>query len=129
MKETGPRLSYALAAAYGVEVGRESTADALAYAWDPAGRSEQDPTGTETPGFVSAPGATHIAGSRTPRSELRRRRLRRYAWAPQTIETDHPANGQGAHIAGYALAVSAQDFAYRTSKLSDYSDMIRPVEQ
>jgi len=34
-----------------------------------------------------------------------------------------------AHIAGYAPAVSAQDFAYRTSKLSDYSDMIRPVEQ
>ncbi len=68
--------------------------------------SEQgDPTGTETPGFGSAPGATHIAGSRTPRSELRRRRLRRYAWAPQTIETDHPANGQGAHIAGYALPV------------------------
>lgn len=29
-----PRLSYALAAAYGVEVGAESTADALAYAWE-----------------------------------------------------------------------------------------------
>ena len=34
VKETEPRLSYALAAAYGVEVGRESTADALAYAWE-----------------------------------------------------------------------------------------------
>lgn len=34
MKETEPRLSYALAACYGVEVGRESTADALAYAWE-----------------------------------------------------------------------------------------------
>lgn len=33
-KETEPRLLYALAAAYGVEVGRESTADALAYAWE-----------------------------------------------------------------------------------------------
>ncbi len=67
MKETGPRLSYALAAAYGVEVGRESTADALAYAWEPAGMSEQgDPTGTETPGFVSAPGAAHIAGYALP---------------------------------------------------------------
>ena len=29
-----PRLSYALAAAYGVEVGAEATADALAYAWE-----------------------------------------------------------------------------------------------
>lgn len=29
-----PRLSYALAAAYGVEVGAESTADALGYAWE-----------------------------------------------------------------------------------------------
>jgi RNA polymerase sigma-70 factor (ECF subfamily) len=34
VKETEPRLSYALAAAYGVEVGRESAADALAYAWE-----------------------------------------------------------------------------------------------
>jgi len=34
VKETEPRLSFALAAAYGVEVGRESTADALAYAWE-----------------------------------------------------------------------------------------------
>ena len=29
-----PRLSYALAAAYGFEVGHESTADALTYAWE-----------------------------------------------------------------------------------------------
>ena len=34
VKEIEPRLSYALAAAYGVEVGRESAADALAYAWE-----------------------------------------------------------------------------------------------
>jgi RNA polymerase sigma factor (sigma-70 family) len=34
VKEIEPRLSYALAATYGVEVGRESTADALAYAWE-----------------------------------------------------------------------------------------------
>ncbi|MFP4555047.1 MAG: RNA polymerase sigma factor [Actinomycetota bacterium] len=32
--EVEPRLSYALTAAYGVEVGRESTADAMAYAWE-----------------------------------------------------------------------------------------------
>lgn len=32
--EFEPKLSYALAAAYGVEVGRESTADVLAYAWE-----------------------------------------------------------------------------------------------
>lgn len=34
VKDVEPRLSYALAAAYGVEVGREATADALAYAWE-----------------------------------------------------------------------------------------------
>jgi RNA polymerase sigma-70 factor (ECF subfamily) len=34
VKETEPRLSYALAATYGVEVGRESTAEALAYGWE-----------------------------------------------------------------------------------------------
>lgn len=32
--ELEPKLSYALAAAYGVEVGKESTADVLAYAWE-----------------------------------------------------------------------------------------------
>ncbi len=31
---TEPRLSYALAAAYGVQVGKDATADALAYAWE-----------------------------------------------------------------------------------------------
>jgi RNA polymerase sigma-70 factor (ECF subfamily) len=46
-KETEPRLSYALAAAYGVEVGRESTADALAYAWENWGkvRGMDNPSG------------------------------------------------------------------------------------
>lgn len=37
VEEVEPRLSYALAAAYGREVGREATADALTYAsehWD-----------------------------------------------------------------------------------------------
>jgi DNA-directed RNA polymerase specialized sigma24 family protein len=34
VKETEPRLSYALAAAYGIEVGAEATADALAWAWE-----------------------------------------------------------------------------------------------
>lgn len=32
--EIEPKLSFALAAAYGVEVGKEATADALAYAWE-----------------------------------------------------------------------------------------------
>ena len=34
VKETEPRLSYALAAAYGIDVGADSTADALAWAWE-----------------------------------------------------------------------------------------------
>ena len=34
VKETEPRLSYALAAAYGMEIGAEATADALAWAWE-----------------------------------------------------------------------------------------------
>lgn len=34
VKETEPQLSYALAAAYGPEVGAEATADALTYAWE-----------------------------------------------------------------------------------------------
>ena len=34
VKETEPRLSYALAAAYGIEIGAEATADALTWAWE-----------------------------------------------------------------------------------------------
>lgn len=34
VKETEPRLSYALAAAYGLEVGAEATAEAMAWAWE-----------------------------------------------------------------------------------------------
>jgi DNA-directed RNA polymerase specialized sigma24 family protein len=34
VKETEPRLSYALAAAYGMETGAEATADALGWAWE-----------------------------------------------------------------------------------------------
>jgi len=34
VKETEPRLSHALAAAYGPEVGAEATADALVWAWE-----------------------------------------------------------------------------------------------
>ena len=33
-KTVEPKLSYALTAAYGVEVGKEATADALAYSWE-----------------------------------------------------------------------------------------------
>lgn len=41
VKETEPRLSYALAAAYGIEVGAEVTADALAWAWEHWGDVEE----------------------------------------------------------------------------------------
>jgi DNA-directed RNA polymerase specialized sigma24 family protein len=34
VKEAGPRLGRALAAAYGFEDGRDATAEALAYAWE-----------------------------------------------------------------------------------------------
>ena len=34
VKKIEPRLSVALAAAYGVDAGRESAADALLYAWE-----------------------------------------------------------------------------------------------
>jgi RNA polymerase sigma-70 factor (ECF subfamily) len=34
VKETEPRLSYALAAAYGMETGAEATADAFGWAWE-----------------------------------------------------------------------------------------------
>jgi len=47
VKDIEPRLSFALAAAYGVEVGRESAADALAYAWEHWGkvREMENPAG------------------------------------------------------------------------------------
>lgn len=47
VKETEPRLSYALAAAYGIEIGGEATADALAWAWEhwSAVREMKNPAG------------------------------------------------------------------------------------
>lgn len=41
VKEVEPRLSYALAAAYGPEVGAEVTADALEWAWEHWGEVEE----------------------------------------------------------------------------------------
>jgi DNA-directed RNA polymerase specialized sigma24 family protein len=34
VKEAEPKLSRALAAAYGIQVGRDATADSIAYAWE-----------------------------------------------------------------------------------------------
>jgi RNA polymerase sigma factor (sigma-70 family) len=47
VEEAEPRLSYALSAAYGVEVGVEATADALAYGWEhwPEVKTMHNPAG------------------------------------------------------------------------------------
>jgi len=47
VKETEPKLSYALAAAYGPEIGSEATSEALVYAWEhwPKIRTMQNPAG------------------------------------------------------------------------------------
>jgi hypothetical protein len=42
VKETEPRLSYALAAAYGPEVGAEATADALASMHGRTGKGSEE---------------------------------------------------------------------------------------
>lgn len=58
-----PKLSYALAAAYGVEVGRESTRDALAYAWE---------HWTELRGFENPAGYLYRVGQSAARKYRRR---------------------------------------------------------
>ncbi|MFZ0493101.1 MAG: sigma-70 family RNA polymerase sigma factor [Acidimicrobiia bacterium] len=47
VKETEPKLSYALAAAYGPEIGSEATSEALVYAWEhwPKIRAMDNPAG------------------------------------------------------------------------------------
>ncbi|GBE23630.1 MAG TPA: sigma-70 family RNA polymerase sigma factor [Actinobacteria bacterium] len=47
VKETEPKLSYALAAAYGPEIESEATSEALVYAWEhwPRIRAIQNPAG------------------------------------------------------------------------------------
>lgn len=47
VKETEPRLSYALAAAYGFEIGADATADALAWGWEhwPELQGKRNPAG------------------------------------------------------------------------------------
>ncbi len=47
VKETEPKLSYALAAAYGPEIGSEATSEALVYVWEhwPKIRAMGNPAG------------------------------------------------------------------------------------
>ena len=61
-----PRLSYALGLAYGVETGREATADALAYAWEHWDRVS---------GLENAPGYLFRVGQSSAR-RYRKRPLR-----------------------------------------------------
>jgi len=56
---------------------------------------------------VSAFTQTDLVRHRTVRSELRRRSLRRYAWFPQTVGTDHPNNEEAAPDMSYLEGESA----------------------
>ena len=74
VEEVEPRLSFALAAAYGPEVGREATADAQTYAWEPwEGISTMD---NAAGGAVS--GSAHkatVSARQARNTALRRRRI------------------------------------------------------
>ena len=64
VKETGPRLGRALAAAYGFEDGRDATAEALAYAWENWQRLQQV---ENLPGYLFRVGQTRSRRSRRRR--------------------------------------------------------------
>jgi DNA-directed RNA polymerase specialized sigma24 family protein len=76
VKETEPRLSYALAAAYGVETGAEATADALGWAWEHWDRVK---------GMTNAPGYLYRVGQSKARRYIRPRVL-----FPQVAPMDEP---------------------------------------
>ena len=64
VKETEPRLSYALAAAYGPEVGADAAADALGYAWE---NWEKVRIMDNPAGYLYRVGQSHSRGYRRPR--------------------------------------------------------------
>ena len=64
VKETEPRLSYALAAAYGPEVGADAAADALGYAWE---NWEKVRTMDNPAGYLYRVGQSHSRSYRRPR--------------------------------------------------------------
>jgi DNA-directed RNA polymerase specialized sigma24 family protein len=76
VKETEPRLSYALAAAYGVETGAEATADALGWAWEHWDRVK---------GMTNAAGYLYRVGQSKARRYIRPRVL-----FPQVAPMDEP---------------------------------------
>jgi RNA polymerase sigma factor (sigma-70 family) len=63
VREAEPRLSRALAAAYGFEDGRDATAEALAYAWENWKRLQHV---TNLPGYLFRVGQTRSRRSRQP---------------------------------------------------------------
>src|SRR5215467_524729 len=67
VKETGPRLGRALAAAYGFEDGRDATAEALAYAWENWHRLQHI---TNLPGYLFRVGQTRGRRRRQPAAGL-----------------------------------------------------------
>lgn len=77
VKETEPRLSYALAAAYGMEVGSEATADALAWAWEHWDRVK---------GMVNPAGYLYRVGQGKARRYIRPRVL-----FPEVAPMDEPS--------------------------------------
>jgi DNA-directed RNA polymerase specialized sigma24 family protein len=54
VEDAGPRLGRALAAVYGFEDGRDTTAEALAYAWGELATIQF------RPGLIRAPEAGHL---------------------------------------------------------------------
>jgi len=63
VKETGPRLGRALAAAYGFEDGRDATAEALAYAWENWPKMRHI---ANLPGYLFRVGQTYSRRRRQP---------------------------------------------------------------
>ena len=76
VKETEPRLSYALGAAYGIETGAEATADALGWAWEHWDRVK---------GMTNAAGYLYRVGQSKARRYVRPRVL-----FPQVAPMDEP---------------------------------------
>jgi RNA polymerase sigma factor (sigma-70 family) len=63
VREAEPRLSRALAAAYGFEDGRDATAEAFAYAWENWDRLQQI---ANLPGYLFRVGQTRSRRNRRP---------------------------------------------------------------
>lgn len=109
VKETEPRLSHALAAAYGPEVGAEATADALVWAWEQWERVRK---------MRNPSGYIYRVGQSKARRYFRPQKLFP-AWAPPSVDPTLPVVLEGLSKNQRVATVLIHAYGYTEREVAD----------